>query len=115
MVKDKFGFSIHADNQVNLDKGDYSLLQKIMAAEPGFLNCISCGSCTASCTAASFTDFNFRVLCQNVRRGQNTNLMNELSKCMFCGKCRLICPRGINTRKIISLLHKELSNTMQYA
>ena len=115
MDNNKFGYSIHADNQINLDEGDFSLLQKIMAEEPGINNCISCGSCSASCTAASFTDFNFRKLCQNVRRGQINRLMNELSKCMFCGKCQLVCPRGINTRKVISLLHKELSKTRQYA
>jgi len=115
MENNKFGFSIHADNQVNLDEGDYSLLKKIIAEESGFMICISCGSCTASCTAGSFTAFSYRQLCQSIRRGQTDHVINELSKCMFCGKCRLVCPRGVNTRRIISLLHKELSKTGQYA
>jgi len=115
MRNNKFGFTIHSDNQINLDERDFNLYHKIISGEAGFMSCISCGSCTASCTAAAYTDFNYRQLCHNIRRGQNDAVAKELSKCMFCGKCSLICPRGINTRKIINLLHKELSKTGQYA
>ena len=33
----------------------------------------------------------------------------ELSKCMLCGKCRLVCPRGINTREIVLTIKKHLA------
>jgi heterodisulfide reductase subunit C len=26
---------------------------------------------------------------------------------MLCGKCQLICPRGINTRHIVLAIHKN--------
>jgi heterodisulfide reductase subunit C len=29
---------------------------------------------------------------------------------MLCGKCRLQCPRGINTRGVVMLIKRELSD-----
>ncbi|MBQ3174194.1 MAG: 4Fe-4S binding protein, partial [Alistipes sp.] len=34
----------------------------------------------------------------------------ELNKCMLCGKCRLVCPRGINTRAMIMLIKRKLGD-----
>jgi heterodisulfide reductase subunit C len=43
-----------------------------------------------------------------LRRGETTSLAKEIDKCMLCGKCMLVCPRGINIRNVIMLLKKEI-------
>ena len=29
---------------------------------------------------------------------------------MLCGKCRLVCPRGINTRGVVLLIKRKLGD-----
>ena len=53
--------------------------------------------------------FNVRKLQTLVRRGEYQGVRAELDKCMLCGKCRLVCPRGINIRQLVQTLKKELS------
>ena len=33
---------------------------------------------------------------------------DALDACMLCGKCTLVCPRGVNTRAMIMEMRKEL-------
>jgi heterodisulfide reductase subunit C len=107
----KFGYNIKHDNQIDYDKMDRSMSVLIQKNEPTFRICIQCGSCAASCTAANFTKFSFRRLGLLIRRGVTEDIQEEISKCMLCGKCRLVCPRGINIRNIILnvqlALHKK--------
>jgi len=70
--------------------------------------CIGCGGCTATCTAGNLTEFNIRKLQMLVRRGETTTLKSSLHKCMLCGKCLLVCPRGVDTRRMILSLIKSL-------
>ena len=69
----------------------------------------ACGNCTATCTAGNLTSFNLRKVQTLVRRGEYAGAYEELSKCMLCGKCRLVCPRGINTREIVLTIKKHLA------
>jgi Fe-S oxidoreductase len=43
-----------------------------------------------------------------LRQGQTENLEKEINKCMLCGKCILVCPRGINIRNVIMLIKKGI-------
>jgi heterodisulfide reductase subunit C len=45
-----------------------------------------------------------------VRRGEYAGAYREMSKCMLCGKCRLVCPRGINTRGVVMLIKRKLGD-----
>ena len=72
--------------------------------------CIGCGGCTATCTAGNLTDFNFRKLHTLVRRGEYQGVYEQMNKCMLCGKCRLVCPRGINTRAVVMLIKRKLGD-----
>ncbi|MBO4382071.1 MAG: 4Fe-4S binding protein, partial [Bacteroidales bacterium] len=40
-------------------------------------------------------------------------LEEELQKCMLCGKCTLVCPRGVNLRSLIINMRQILSNTTE--
>ena len=106
-----FGFTPFAAGVTDLDKANLSLAKQITEHEPSFNLCISCGSCSATCTAGQFTKFSFRVMCHQIRKGNTTLAIEEASKCMLCGKCTLICPRNVNTRNIIRLVHKAQTTT----
>lgn len=94
---------------IDLNKGDYTKSVAIFTEDPRLRACIGCGGCTGSCTAGAMTDFNFRKLHTLIRRGEYTNVITQIDKCMMCGKCSIICPRGINTRKIVIAIKKYFS------
>ena len=40
---------------------------------------------------------------------------SKLKKCMLCGKCILVCPRGVNTRNVVILAKKAFQKSDEYA
>jgi Fe-S oxidoreductase len=42
-----------------------------------------------------------RKLLIGLQRGRSQEVEQMLSHCMLCGKCTMVCPRGINTRRVI--------------
>ncbi len=38
-----------------------------------------------------------------IRRGEIDLLREEVKRCMLCGKCHLVCPRGVNTRNVVAV------------
>ncbi|HOW32487.1 MAG TPA: 4Fe-4S dicluster domain-containing protein [Bacteroidales bacterium] len=106
--KIRFGFTVSKDRQIDFDANSKSIALQVAEAEPSINLCISCGTCAATCTAAQFTDFSLRRIILLVRRGETTGLENDIARCMLCGKCQLVCPRGLSTRNIILQIHKAL-------
>lgn len=104
----RFGFAVSKDRQLDYDANDREVEQVVAITEPSLKLCISCGSCAATCTAAQFTDFSLRKVILLVRRGEISGLDQEMAKCMLCGKCQLVCPRGVSTRNLIIQIHKAL-------
>jgi len=104
-----FGYSLSNDRQINYDKNDLKIARFVNKCEPTFKICIACGTCTATCSAGQFTDFNFRKLMIMIKRGENQHVMEDISKCMLCGKCALACPRNVNTRNVIINIKKAVN------
>lgn len=104
-----FGYTIQKDNQIDYDKSERIIAEYIRTQENSFNTCVACGSCSASCSAGNFTEFNPRKLFLLISRGNVKSIENEINKCMLCGKCQLVCPRGINTRNIILLIKSVLN------
>jgi Fe-S oxidoreductase len=51
-----------------------------------------------------------RKMLMNLQRGKIEETARMISGCMLCGKCTMVCPRGIKTRRLIltvSRLYKE--------
>ena len=96
-----FGFSLSPSSAVNLDKIDLSLYHKMEEIEPDVRICIGCGSCSATCTGQPFSGMSLRKVILAIQRGRENEAREMLSGCMLCGKCTMVCPRGINTRHII--------------
>lgn len=103
-----FGYNLNKDRQIDYDSNDRKVALFVKKNEPSFSICIACGTCTATCSAGQFTDFNFRKLMILVKRGETQKLKNEINKCMLCGKCFLACPRNVNTRNIILNIKKAV-------
>lgn len=111
-----FGFKISTPRSIDLDSTDQNRYRKLLDTVPSYHYCIGCGGCSATCTAAQFTDFNIRKAHTMFSRGQydqlahNASSDTNLDKCMLCGKCTLICPRGVNTRGIILQMRQLLAS-----
>lgn len=101
----KFGYTIHKDLQIDWDKNDHQLAEYLEKEVPSWKACMACGSCAASCSAANFIPFSFRKVHTLIQRGELSELKQEIAKCMFCGKCTLVCPRGVDTRNLIRKIH----------
>lgn len=95
----EFGFKINKGSTINLDTIDTSVYDRLVKLEPTAKLCINCGSCSASCMASDFSGMSVRKVLLALQRGQDVRSM--LSNCMLCGKCTMVCPRGVNTRNII--------------
>lgn len=104
-----FGYSLSNDRQIDYDKNDLKIARFVNKYEPTFKICIACGTCSATCSAGQFTDFNFRKLMIMIKRGETQNVKEEISKCMLCGKCALACPRNVNTRNVIINIKKAVN------
>lgn len=96
-----FGFTVNQPRTINLDEMDSGLRDDIISRERTMLLCIGCGSCTATCTAGQFASFSLRQTQHLIRRGEYALARKSLAECMLCGKCRMVCPRGVNTRAVI--------------
>lgn len=103
----KFGFSIHEDLMIDHDKPS-PVYEAVLEKVPSVSTCISCGSCAGTCIASDQTGFGFRKMIVLLKHGKYKQLEKALEYCQFCGKCSLICPRGINTRKAILEMKKYL-------
>lgn len=105
-----WGFSISEARVINYDKNDKSIAAELSREVPDSNLCIGCGGCSATCTAGNLTDFNIRKLQMLIKRGETADAARELHKCMLCGKCLTVCPRGVDTRKMILTLHKLINS-----
>ncbi len=105
-----FGFNIKKARSFNMSNNDFSKVKMMFEAVPSYRLCISCGGCTATCSARQFTNFDIRKVHNSFSRGLYVNLDKELQKCMLCGKCTLICPRGVNLRSLIIEMRQLLNS-----
>jgi heterodisulfide reductase subunit C len=99
----KFGFTISRQRVIDYDKNLRTIADNILSRENSFRMCIECGGCSATCTTGAFTSFSLRELHILIKRGENDKPKEKIKHCMLCGKCVLVCPRGVNTRNVVFL------------
>jgi heterodisulfide reductase subunit C len=112
---DKFGFDISRGRQIDYNANDRSIAEYIFSREPSFRLCIECGCCSATCTTGNFTRFSLRELQILMKRGENEQVGENIKKCMLCGKCTLVCPRGVNTRNVVILAREAFQKNIRNA
>lgn len=104
-----FGYGISPSSRIDLDKFDRKSFDALSEMEPDVRKCMSCGSCTAVCTAGKFTQTSLRAAIGDIQNGLPVKALEKLKACQFCGKCAMVCPRGINTRHLILSIVKSYS------
>ncbi len=104
----KFGYTKLDSSVVDLDKANFDLARKVTKQERSFTYCIVCGSCTATCSAGNFTEYNLRKIQLMVKRGEIEPLREIITRCMLCGKCQMVCPKGVSTRNVVLQVSKLL-------
>ena len=104
-----FGYTLSKSRTLKIENLDDSRFKALLKLEPDAGKCIGCGSCTASCSAGVFTELSLRKVILSMQRGDEKEYLNQLQACMLCGKCMLVCPRGINTRHLILSICKICS------
>lgn len=105
-----FGFRLSPSSAIDLGKTDMKLFEEVCRIEPDARRCMACGSCSATCTASGYSGMSVRKMLLCLQRGREDEAARMLSACMLCGKCTMVCPRGINTRRLIltvSRIYKE--------
>jgi heterodisulfide reductase subunit C len=112
---DKFGFTISQPRVINYSANDRKIADYILEREPSFALCIECGGCSATCTTGSFVSFSLRELHILIKRGENEKPREKIKLCMLCGKCNLVCPRGVNTRNVIFLARQAFKKFDDHA
>jgi heterodisulfide reductase subunit C len=112
---EKFGYTISKGRQIDYESNTRYVADYILEREPSFRLCIECGCCSATCTTGNLTKFSLRELNILIKRGENSIAGESISKCMLCGKCTLVCPRGVNTRNVVTLAKQVLMKSSQYA
>jgi len=111
----RFGFSLSKGRQIDYDSNDRKVADYILEREPSLLACIECGGCSATCTSGNLVRFSLRELHILIKRGENDHVRENLKKCMLCGKCTLVCPRGVNTRNVVVLAKEAFRKFDNYA
>jgi heterodisulfide reductase subunit C len=111
----QFGFAVSKGRQIDYDANNRSIAEYIFDREPSFRMCIECGGCSATCTTGNYTAFSLRELNILIKRGENDLVRDKINKCMLCGKCTLVCPRGVNTRNIVFLAKEAFKKSNDYA
>lgn len=105
-----WGFKISEARSINYDTNDKKMARHIADVVPSSKLCIGCGGCTAGCTASGLTELNIRRVQMLAKRGEEREAREQLGKCMLCGKCLLVCPRGVETRKMILSMMNYIKN-----
>lgn len=101
-LENKFGFSLMHARDLHLSEAWTPVVADVQQREPSLVRCISCGSCAASCTTAGKASVCKAIL--YLRRGMMSDARSAVDGCLFCGKCRFVCPMGVNTRGVIAAL-----------
>lgn len=101
MMNNTFGFQIAPTRRIDMDTMSHDCFDRLLESVPSYRLCIGCGGCTATCSAGQFVDFDIRRVHTAFSRGRMEGLREQLDRCMLCGKCVLVCPRGVNTRALV--------------
>ena len=101
-----FGYKLTPSSKIDLDRTSSSLHTTLFTLSPDTLKCIGCGSCVASCSAGKVTEMSLRRAILLIDRGLEEEALSLINGCMLCGKCKMVCPRGINTRDIVLIINE---------
>jgi Fe-S oxidoreductase len=101
------------NNKESLNVKDKTFVDEFLSKEEcrEIRYCIQCGVCTGACPLASFGSQNPRKIMAMIREGLKLAILEVLDRCLLCGQCQMLCPRGIQHKEVLLKL-RELSFSM---
>ena len=103
-----FGYKLTPSSRIDLNRESSTLHTMLFTLTSDISTCIGCGSCVASCSAGIIKETSLRRAILLIDRGLEEDALALINGCMLCGKCRIVCPRGINTRDIVLVINEAL-------
>ncbi len=105
-TKKKCFFGMKVDRQLDGDKMNWDLIDKVVAeggAGASITACMQCGTCSGGCTNIDRMDMSPRTLVLMVQRGEWEKVLNSNSLwlCTSCYICTSRCPRGVRPSDVI--------------
>jgi heterodisulfide reductase subunit C1 len=96
----------------------FDKLSRDVRFEEGLHACINCGTCTAICAAASFYNYDPRIIVDTVQSRDDAKIEDLLKGdaiwyCGECMSCKTRCPRG-NTPGLVIMALRALSQEEGY-
>ena len=87
----------------------FEILKKDFRVVEGLNACINCGTCTAICPAAAFSDYDPRMIIDTIQHANEDELIQLLKSdtiwyCGECLSCKTRCPRNNTPGYIIQAL-----------
>lgn len=106
LLNNKFGFAPMKKMSVDIYSTEKELWNKLTTTSPEFKACLSCGACAAACPINhKGTKLSIRRTIIELNRGINCS--SALPECQMCNRCSLVCPRGLNTRRVFFELLRQ--------
>ena len=84
-MKNIFGFGISPSSTVNMDKVDFTLFDRLHELEADAWKCMSCGSCSATCPAGTFSGMSLRKVLHCLQRGREKEAVKHALREMLHG------------------------------
>jgi heterodisulfide reductase subunit C len=96
----------------------YNKLLEDVRFREGLKACINCGTCTAICAAASFYNYDPRIIVDTIQSRDEAEIEALLKSdtiwyCGECMSCKTRCPRG-NTPGLVIMALRALSQELGY-
>lgn len=63
--------------------------------------CIQCGVCSGACPLSPFNVQNTRRIMAMLREGLISQILEAIDKCLLCGQCQMLCPRGVKLKEVL--------------
>ena len=83
-----FGYTVIKQRTIDYDQFDGRLLNEVLKMEPSFKVCLSCGGCTATCSANDLVSFNVRRMNLMLAGAKRLNLNRKLKNvCSAANAC----------------------------
>lgn len=96
----------------------YNRLREDVRFKEGLKACMDCGTCTAICAAATFYNYDPRIIMDTVQSKDDEKIEELLKQdtiwyCGECMSCKTRCPRG-NTPGLVIMALRALSQELGY-
>ena len=109
MAAINWGYAINKPRVIDIDSNNLRKSDEILREMPELQTCIAAAAVRRPVRPATLR-ISISATPYARAPGRISGRYEQMNKCMLCGKCRLVCPRGINTRAVVMLIKRKLGD-----